>query len=130
MKRLVLMLVLAMVTASESHAHLISLSESINSNYSILDPNTANQLESNSPALLLAQGPRGPGPGDPPRNFRGPERYPYPGPQDPGRFGPDFWYGPGPRPAPAPRPAPPPPDPGPAGIIPHVLPLLLPPPRP
>lgn len=81
--------------------------------------------------ILLAQGPRGPGgPDEGPYDFRGPGGpYPYPpgGPRGPG--GPGFYPGPGPGPGPGPRPAPPP-DPGPAGIIPHILPLLLPPPRP
>lgn len=82
-------------------------------------------------SILLAQGPRGPGgPDEGPYDFRGPGGpYPYPpgGPRGPG--GPGFYPGPGPGPGPGPRPAPPP-DPGPAGIIPHILPLLLPPPRP
>lgn len=76
--------------------------------------------------ILLVQGPRGPW--DVPRDFRGPhrgpDRYAPHAPRSSRPFDPDFRYDPGPRPAP------PPPDPGPAGIIPHVLPLLLPPPRP
>ena len=102
-----------------------------------LDPVVA--IESGAPiaarfdleaALLLAQGPRGPGDGPdrygPPG---GPDRYgPRGGPDPYGPpGGPGFRPGPGPGPRPYP---PPPPDPGPAGIIPHLLPLLLPPPRP
>lgn len=77
--------------------------------------------------VLLAQGPpRGAGgpPGGRPPGAGGPgggPDYPPSGPRGPGR--PGFY--PGPR---RPRPAPPPP--GPAGIIPHILPLFLPPPRP
>ena len=126
MKRSASMLVLAMIAASGSHARVTSSSEAIGPGY-IFDCCILNQIELDSTAFLLAQGPRGPGNG--PWDFRGPERPPYPRPQGPGPAGPpDFRYGLDPRPAPAPRPAPP--DPGPAGIIPHVLPLLLPPPRP
>jgi hypothetical protein len=80
--------------------------------------------------LQLAQGPRGPGgPDDGPRDYRGPGGgpggYGGPGPYGPGYGpgGPGYYPGPGPGPRPAP-----PPDPGPAGIIPHILPLLLLPP--
>lgn len=75
-------------------------------------------------SVLLAQGPPR-GAGGPP-GARGPgggPDHPPSGPRGPGR--PGFYPGPRPRP----RPAPPPP-PGPAGIIPHILPLFLPPPRP
>lgn len=125
MKRLLPMLALVMIATLGSHALASSSSEGTSPG-DIFHHSTSSRLESDSSALLLAQGPRGPGDG--PRDFRGPERYPHPGPRGPGPSDPDFWYGPGP--GPAPRPAPPPPDPGPAGIIPHVLPLLLPPPRP
>jgi hypothetical protein len=126
MNRLVSVLVLTMLAASGSHARAADSSEGLAPG-DIVDHGIPNRIESDSTTLLLAQGPRGPGDG--PWDARGPERYPYPGPRGPGPSGPDFWYGP-PGPRPAPRPAPPPPDPGPAGIIPHILPLLLAPPRP
>lgn len=88
---------------------------------------------------LIAQGPGGPhhGPGGPGGGPGwgpgGPGGGPGWGPGGGPGWGPGYAPGPGHGPGPGYGPPPPPPpshpDPGPAGIIPHLLPLLLGPPR-